>query len=515
MSAAGSTVRGAVLLGTLGSVLLGAGAWASGALPPGVPDGVWGRRGEPLTSLCVAVSYAGLVLLLTAWWRLGSHLASGAAVGRRQVRTALWCWALPLVPGPLLGSSDAYSYLAQGALAGRGLDVYTLGPAALGGPLAANVPGMWHDAPAPYGPLSVAVARAVVTVTGEQHVVAAALGLRLVALAGVGLLVWSLGRLAGTSGPGAAGALWAGALSPLVLLHLVGGAHNDALLLGLVPAGLVAFRRGRWCLGTVVLTAAVLVKAPAVVALLCAAAVSVAGRKGRRQRRRQAARLAGVAAAALVAGVAACGQGWGWLWTLRTPAEVHTLLSLSTDAGHLLGWLAEGLGWGTADGAMTAARLAGLAAGVAAVGHCVWRAPRTGAERATGTGLLALVVAAPVAQPWYALWAVVPLAAADWRPLARPGAKTAVVALTLVVMPSGQGPTWASGCAAAAGAAAALVAVAPWRRRPGVADRPGPAATGPAPGRVAASSGPVPHTGEEPPHGSPPYGTTEPRPGPG
>ncbi|QTZ92877.1 polyprenol phosphomannose-dependent alpha 1,6 mannosyltransferase MptB [Streptomyces auratus] len=459
MSVAGITVRGSVLLGALGSVLLGAGAWAAGALPPGVPDGVWGRRGESLTWVCMAASYAGLVLLLTAWWQWGSRLASGAVVERRPLRAALWCWALPLVPGPLVGSSDAYSYLAQGALAGRGLDVYALGPAALGGRLAANVPGMWHQSPAPYGPLSVAAARAVVAVTGEQHVVAAVLGLRLVALAGVGLMVWALGRLADTLGPGAAGALWAGALNPLVLLHLVGGAHNDALMLGLVLAGLLAFRRGRWCLGTVVLTAAVLVKAPAVVALLCAAAVTVAGRDGPRQRWRQAAQLAGVAAGALVAGVAVCGQGWGWLWTLRTPAAVHTMLSLSTDAGHLLGWLAEGLGWGTAGGAMTAARLAGLLGGLAAVGYWVWRARDVGAERAAGAGLLALVVAAPVAQPWYVLWALVPLAAADWRRLARPGAKAAVVALTLVVMPSGQGPTWASGCAAAVGAGLALAVV--------------------------------------------------------
>ncbi|MEW1749141.1 polyprenol phosphomannose-dependent alpha 1,6 mannosyltransferase MptB [Streptomyces angustmyceticus] len=470
MSAAGVTVRGEVLLGTLGSVLLGVGGWGSGALPHGVPDGLWGRPGEVLRCAGVAVSYAGLVLLIAAWWRLGTRVADGTAGGWRPLRTALWCWVLPLLPGPLLGSSDAYSYLAQGALAGRGRDVYALGPAALGGPLAANVPGMWHDTPAPYGPLSVAAARAVVAVTGEQHVVAGALGLRLVAVAGLVLMVWALRRLAAASDSGAAGALWAGALSPLVLLHLVGGAHNEALMLGLLTAGLLAFRRGRWAVGTVVLTAAVLVKAPAAVALLCAAAVSVAGRDGAGRRVRRAAGIAALAAAALVAGVFLCGQGWGWLWTLRTPAAVHTLLSLSTDAGHLLGWLAQGLGWGTAAGAMTAARLAGLLVGLGAVGYWVRCAPRAGAERATGTALLVLVAAAPVAQPWYALWALVPLAAVSWRRLAGGGAKAAVVALTLAVMPSGQGPTWASGLAAAAGGAVALAAVLRWAAR----ERPGP-----------------------------------------
>ncbi len=452
MSAAGITVRGEVLLGTLGSVLLGAGGWGSGALPGGVPDGLWGRHGTPLMCVGVALSYAGLVLLIIAWWRLGTRVADGTAAGWRESYTALWCWALPLVPGPLLGSSDAYSYLAQGALAGRGRDVYVLGPAALGGPLAANVPGMWHDTPAPYGPLSVAAARAVVAVTGEQHVVAATVGR----------------RLAAASGSGAAGALWAGALNPLVLLHLVGGAHNEALMLGLMTAGLLAFGRGRWAVGTVVLTAAVLVKAPAGVALLCAAAVAVAGRSGAWPRVRQAAGIAGVAVAALVAGVAVCGQGWGWLWTLRTPAEVRTLLSLSTDAGRLLGWLAEGLGWGTAAGAMTAARLAGLLVGLAAVGYWVRCAPEVGAERATGLALLALVASAPVVQPWYVLWAVVPLAAVSWRRLGRSGAKAAMVGLMLVVMPSGHGPTWTSGIAAAVGAAAAVTAVARWapRERP-------------------------------------------------
>ncbi|MGI5258857.1 polyprenol phosphomannose-dependent alpha 1,6 mannosyltransferase MptB [Streptomyces angustmyceticus] len=470
MSAAGVTVRGEVLLGTLGSVLLGVGGWGSGALPHGVPDGLWGRPGEVLRCAGVAVSYAGLVLLIAAWWRLGTRVADGTAGGGRPLRTAVWCWVLPLLPGPLLGSSDAYSYLAQGALADRGRDVYALGPAALGGPLAANVPGMWHDAPAPYGPLSVAVARAVVALTGEQHVVAAALGLRLVAVAGLVLMVWALRRLAAAAGSGEAGALWAGALSPLVLLHLVGGAHNEALMLGLLTAGLLAFRRGRWAVGTVVLTAAVLVKAPAVVGLLCAAAVSVAGRDGAGRRARRAAGIAALAAAALVAGVFLCGQGWGWLWTLRTPAAVHTLLSLSTDAGHVLGWLARGLGWGTAAGAMTAARLAGLLVGLGAVGYWVRRAPRAGAERATGTALLVLVAAAPVAQPWYALWALVPLAAVSWRRLAGSGARAAVVALTLAVMPSGQGPTWATGLAAAAGGAVALAVVLRTRSR----ERPGP-----------------------------------------
>ncbi|KJY38122.1 hypothetical protein VR46_29670, partial [Streptomyces sp. NRRL S-444] len=130
--------------------------------------------------------------------------------------------------------------------------------------------------------MAVAATRAVVAVTGEHHTVAAVLGMRAVALMGLGLIVWGMGRLASGWGGGEAGALWAAVLNPLALVHLVGGAHNEALMIGLTLAGLVAFRRGRWVLGTVVLTSAVLVKVPAAVALLCAAAWSVGGRPDRR-----------------------------------------------------------------------------------------------------------------------------------------------------------------------------------------------------------------------------------------
>ncbi|WP_329315870.1 polyprenol phosphomannose-dependent alpha 1,6 mannosyltransferase MptB [Streptomyces sp. NBC_01278] len=474
------TVRGCRLIGTLGSVLLAAGSWSAGALPFGVPDGVWAQRSPAHTVLGAAASYAGLVLLVTAWWRLGVVLRQGEPVGPGQLRPVLWSWALPLVPGPLLFSNDAYSYVAQGALAGRGWDVYQLGPAALGGPLADNVPQMWRDAPAPYGPLAVAATRAVVAVTGEHHTVAAVLGMRLVALCGLGLIVWGIRRLAaergsgsgsGLSGSGAgtewgrggeAGALWATVLNPLALVHLVGGAHNEALMLGLMVAGLVAFRRGHWVLGTAVLTWAALVKVPAAVALLCAAAWSVGTMPDRRSGWLRGAGIALAGLKALVLGVAACGQGWGWLTTLRGPAQVYTVLSPSTDVGRVLGLLSEGFGVGTAAGAIAAARSVGLLLGVCAVAFCAWRAPRTGPEYATGTALLGLVVTAPVVQPWYVLWGAVPLAAVAWRLLEGAGARLATLGLVAMMLPSGTAPTWAYALAAITGASAAAAALVAW-----------------------------------------------------
>ncbi|MER6775831.1 MULTISPECIES: polyprenol phosphomannose-dependent alpha 1,6 mannosyltransferase MptB [unclassified Streptomyces] len=475
MSQVGVTVRGCRLLGTLGSVLLAAGSWSAGALPSGVPDGVWALRSPAYTVLGAAASYAGLVLLVVAWWRLGGLLRAGEPVGRGRMRSVLSSWVLPLLPGPVIFSNDAYSYVAQGALAVRGWDVYRLGPSVLGGPLADNVPEVWQDAPAPYGPVAVSATRAVVAVTGEHHTVAAVLGMRLLALFGLALIVWGVGRIAsdwasrrgsgscsGSGDAAAAGALWAAVLNPLALVHLVGGAHNEALMIGLMVAGLVAFRRGHWVLGTVVLVSAALVKVPAAVALLCAAAWSVGGRPDRRAGWLRAAGITWVGLAALVLGVAVCGQGWGWLSTLRGPAQVYTVLSPSTDVGRVLGLLSEGFGVGTAGDAIAAARSVGLVLGVCLVGFCVWRAPRTGPEYAAGMALLGLVVTAPVVQPWYVLWGIVPLAAVAWRLLETTGVRLVMLVLLFMVLPSGTSATWSYGVAAVTGASAAMAALVAW-----------------------------------------------------
>ncbi|MFC5719628.1 polyprenol phosphomannose-dependent alpha 1,6 mannosyltransferase MptB [Streptomyces gamaensis] len=465
-----SAVRGRPVLccagvGTAGSVLVAAGGRFTGALPPGDPDGVWGTPAPTLVPLGNALAYAGLVLLAAAWWRLGRLLRDGAALDGRRQWALLCCWALPLLPVPLMYSSDVYSYVAQGALAGRGMPVYALGPAALGGPLLAGIPAMWHHTPAPYGPLFIVVARTVVAVTGERHVVAAVLGIRAVAVLGLGLMAWSVRALAARSGAGTAGAWWAGVLNPLVLTHFVAGAHNDALMLGLTTAGLVAFRRGRWVLGTVVLTLAVLVKVPSVVALLCAAAVAVAERGSGRARARRAAGITAVFAGTLVAGVALCGQGWGWLPALRTPAQATTALSLSTDAGQLLAWGVELVSGHPASAAVPAARAAVMLLGLYGVAHWVRRAPRSGPEYATGMALLGVVACAPALQPWYPLWGAVPLAAVAWRLLYRPEAEAVMAVLLLSVMPSGLGPGRLDVLAACAGGLPVLAAVTVWLAR--------------------------------------------------
>jgi hypothetical protein len=227
-------------LGFAGSVLLALGGSAVGALPASDPfgsvPGLRELRGAP--GVALVCGYLGLTLLVAAWLRLGRLVDRDEHSPRRLLAVLAW-WAAPLTVAPPLFSQDVYSYLAQGAMVGHGIDVYTFGPSALGGPLVADIPPIWQDTPAPYGPVFLTVAAAVARAT-DINVPLGVLGLRAVALVGVGLLAVWLPRLARRCGVSPSRALWLGVLNPLVLAHLVAGAHNDALMLGLLVCGLAA-----------------------------------------------------------------------------------------------------------------------------------------------------------------------------------------------------------------------------------------------------------------------------------
>jgi hypothetical protein len=51
--------------------------------------------------------------------------------------------------------------------------------------------------------------------------------------------------------------------NPVVMIHLIGGAHNDALMMGLLLVGLASWERGRKLLAVALVTLALCVKLPA------------------------------------------------------------------------------------------------------------------------------------------------------------------------------------------------------------------------------------------------------------
>jgi hypothetical protein len=373
------TPRRLLVAGALGSTLVTVGGWGSGALPPGYSGFA---AGTPLV-------LAGVLLLSLAWWRLRSHAALAAAA-----------WAAPLLLAPPMFSRDAYAYVGQAALVVRGLDPYAGGPGQLDGPLVEGVDDVWRDTPSRtarsgWGCLP---GRA----TSGERLLPALLGMRLLAVLGLLLAAWALHRLGGQR------ALWLGVANPLVLLHLVAGAHNEALMLGLMLAGLAV---ASLPLAAVLVTLGALVKLPAIAALPFL--VVAAPRRV----------LLAVVPAALtaVAVSSGTGLGWGWLTTLDAGRARLSLFSPTTGLGTLLGLLEPVL-------------LLGLLAGAAVAAGLLWRVR---GPLGLGLALLAVALLLPVVQPWYVLWGVLPLAAAAGPRLAAAVGAGSLV-LALLVQPSGR-----------------------------------------------------------------------------
>ncbi|MEV6524293.1 polyprenol phosphomannose-dependent alpha 1,6 mannosyltransferase MptB [Longispora sp. NPDC051575] len=476
--------------GMLGAVALAVAGYLGGALPHAdLRSTVPSILGQPRTAGAVALFVTGVALLSWSWLRLapvtragagardltaragapdlaagavaetrGGRVRSGvAALSVRWVLVTAGLWALPLLLAPPLASRDAYAYACQGATYAAGRSPYAEGVAALPCPWVDTVSFIWRDTPAPYGPGFVVLAGAAAALAGGS--LFAAIGwLRLVALAGALLIAWRVPALARACGTDPGRALWLGLAAPLVGIHLVSGAHNDGLMIGLVVAGLgaavarepvtaagtVAGRSGAagfgtgWWRGVLVVGAllglALAIKVTAVV-VLPFAALLLAGPLRRPTVTRVfavAAALAVVAAAVLGLVSLATTLGFGWVDGLASSGDSRQWTSLPTGVGFAIDYLFLPPGHTS----VPVTRAVGIA--VLAVVLVVlflrtanWLPRRgpgglphgesEGLDRtrrivaAAGWALGCTVLLAPVFHPWYALWPLTLLAVADWR----------------------------------------------------------------------------------------------------
>ncbi|MDT9699931.1 polyprenol phosphomannose-dependent alpha 1,6 mannosyltransferase MptB [Streptomyces sp. P17] len=420
-------LRRCQVLGLAGTAVLAAGGGTAGALP--VRDLLAPSSAEAALGL-IGV-YFGVVLLIAAWALLGRLLLGDEPPTPRALLVTLALWAAPLLLAPPLFSRDVYSYLAQGAMVDAHIDVYANGPSRLGGPLADEVAPLWQHTGAPYGPVFLALASGLSALT-RGELPAGLFGMRLVALLGVALMAAALPRLARHSGADPAAALWLGALNPLVLLHLVAGAHNDAVMLGLLGLGLLA-ALGRWpVVGAVLVTLAALVKAPAVLGL--AAVVVLQVRAGRSPARAVVTTTA-AAAATTVAATAVAGTGYGWIGALNTPVSPHNW-ALTSLLGRATRALLEWLGSDLAPLAVPAWHALGIAAAVVAIA-VIWLRLRVRPVYALGLSLAAVAAFGPAIRPWYALWGLFLIAAAAPSASVRHRVAAVTGVLALTTLPSG------------------------------------------------------------------------------
>ncbi len=290
--------------------------------------------------------YGGIILLARAWLDLLRVSRSHHGLPVRRVAGVIGAWAVPLALAPPLFSRDVYSYAGQGEMVAHGISPYLYGTGVLGVTPFSILPGpFWANTPSPYGPAFLWL-DGLVTDLARHQVLADLVLLRLLAVAGLALALWAIPVLARAAGRDAAPAVVLALGSPLVLTTLVGGAHNDALMLGLLLAGLAVARRH----GTRARDRALRPgrrRQGAGPAWPCCSwpGTGRARRPGSRGGSATAAAGCAIGLATLGAVSWTTGIGWGWVHTAAAPTKIMTGITpvdsasrLLTDVAHLVGF---------------------------------------------------------------------------------------------------------------------------------------------------------------------------------
>ncbi|MEV0807200.1 polyprenol phosphomannose-dependent alpha 1,6 mannosyltransferase MptB [Micromonospora sp. NPDC050200] len=399
-------------IGLAGSALLAVAAYLGGALPHSplrpTPVSIWQGRHGPLV---VGAWLVGTALMAWAWWSLRDRVPSA-----RWALVTAGLWLVPLLVAPPLGSRDVYAYACQGASYAAGINPYEQGVSTLPCPWLDTISYIWRDTPAPYGPLFVMISGAVVRATGSLYASMALF--RLIAVAGVALTAWCLPVLARRCGVPVRRALWLALASPLVGVHLVSGAHNDALMVGLLVAGLavVAARPGRpgpLLAGGVLLGLAAAVKVTALVVVPFAALAAIVGPYRIRALLRDGGPVVGGALAAVVGATLAAGLDFGWVSGLARGGDVIAWTSPPTAVGQTVGYVAAL--FGAHVDALPVTRAIGVAVLAVLLVRLWWRARTRDPLWHAGLALAATVALAPLFHPWYWTWPLTVLAATALR----------------------------------------------------------------------------------------------------
>jgi len=323
-------------------------------------------------------------------------LVAAPRLGRRLVWAAIVLAVAAFAVAPVLLSHDVYSYVAYARLgAVHGLDPYVKPPlAAPADPVFAEVE--WTDATSAYGPLFT-LATYPLAWLSPGPAVAVLKGVAALSVLGLAAI---LARVAAWRGADPARAAAFLALNPLVLVHVVGGAHSDGLAMSVALLGVAAVLAARELSAGAAVASAAAIKSSAL--FLAPFAFLGATRRSR------------LAAGALLAatGIALAAQlafGWDWLSAFGLAGENQgrtSHLSIPVTLARLAG---------VDPGAVRLAALVLFALLVACLLLWTW----SGGDwvRAGGWSAAGLLLATSWLLPWYLIW-ILPLAAVSRdRPL--------------------------------------------------------------------------------------------------
>lgn len=399
------------LLGFVGAALITLGGLGAGSTREHDPlleslHLSWLRFGHGVVVSTITL-WTGVVVMLLAWLWLGRRLVDGRPATEYTMIATTGFWLAPLLGSVPLFSRDTYSYLAQGALLRDGFDPYVVGPIENPNPLLDNVSPIWTTTTAPYGPAFILVAKFVTLIVGDD-VVAGTMVLRLCMLPGLALLIWAAPRVARHVGANGAIALWICVLNPLVIIHLMGGVHNEMLMVGMMMAGIALTFAGRHVAGAALIAVAVAVKATAVLALPFMVWVWVRHLQGNRFRAFAIASGASLATFVAVFAVLSslAGVGLGWLTALAGSVKIVNWLTVPTALANLTSTIGNIFGSANFYAVLEITRLAGIGVILVALPLLWWRFRHTDREALQGIAwaMVVVVLFVPAALPWYYTW---------------------------------------------------------------------------------------------------------------
>ena len=256
-----------LLLGCIASALIALGSFGAGAVR--YKGGILRALNLEFfsfghgASISNCILWAGLILFVFAWCVAGLRLAT------INLQRTLVAWVAPLLFAAPILSRDVYSYLMQGAMLRDGFNPYREGAAINPGAYLLEVSHDWRNTTTPYGPLHLWIGEGVTRIAGENVTVGVIL-YKVISVIGFLLIAWSVPRIAQAIGGNPQLALWLGVLNPVVIFHMVGGMHNESLVVGLVNVGILWATRKHpgWIIAAVaIISVSVSLKASAVIAL--------------------------------------------------------------------------------------------------------------------------------------------------------------------------------------------------------------------------------------------------------
>ena len=413
-----------ILVGTLGSLLLVVGSYSVGWLASASPINRWQwlipwRTQETGVLAGTVLLTLGCWVMFWAWLRLGQTIRPFGRGALRTVNLATVLWCLPQVVALPIFSRDIFAYVGQGRLMVAGQDPYVDTISSLSNWFQLGADATWADSETPYGPIFLWIEQAVVAISGDMNPDLAIFLFRLVAVAGVALIMVFVPLLARRLGVNGAWAQWISAANPLFTISFVASGHNDALMVGLALAGTwCALRAGHplrpqrpgqsvaWGVAGVVLVTLSLGIKPITLVLLPFIGLLWAGPTARWPRRFAFWALTAGISFGLMALVGVLnGFGFGWVAVMvgtgtgTVPWGPIGMLSLITvGASELLG---QGADVQAVEGVY---KTAGRVLSVLIVLALMFLGRQDRVMTRMTWAFTALVILSPIIQPWYLLW---------------------------------------------------------------------------------------------------------------